>query len=164
MISQIVLLRELVLFFTGNELTLGIILALWLLWTAVGSGLMGRLIKFFNQPINLLIIVQFLLVAVLPLTVIFIRLSRSIFSIPVGEMTNPAFILIVPLLALAPMCTMVGFLYSLGCKLLSQISGQNGSSVPGRVFLFEAIGAGIAGFIASVVLFRFIENFHVITI
>jgi len=164
MISQIVLLRELVLFFTGNELTLGIILAFWLLWTAVGSGAIGRLIKYASEPIKLLIISQFLLVVLIPLTVIFIRSARLIFSIPVGEITSPIFILIIPLIALAPGCIIVGLLYTLACKLLSQISKENDSSVPGRVFLFEAIGSGMAGFIASVILFRYLESFQIITI
>lgn len=164
MISQVVLLRELVLFFIGNELTLGIILAFWLLWTAVGSGLIGHLIKFSKHPITLLIISQLLLVVLLPLTVIFIRLSKLIFSIPIGEISSPVFILIVPLLTLAPICIIVGFLYTLGCQLLSLTKQRQDSSVPGRVFLFEAIGSGIAGFIASVMLFRFLENFQIVTI
>jgi len=164
MISQIVLLRELVLLFTGNELTLGIILALWLLWTAFGSGVMGRLIKFSARPLILLISCQFLLVVLLPLSVIFIRSSRLIFSVASGEITNPIFVLIVPLIALAPVCIIVGFLYTLGCKLLSQTGQKIHSSVPGRVFLFEAIGSGIAGFIASIILFRFLENFQIVTI
>jgi len=164
MISQIVLLRELVLFFTGNELTLGIILAFWLLWTAIGSGLIARLIKFSVRPINLLIICQFLLVVLLPLTLIFVRSSRLLFYIPIGEITSPIFILLIPLLALAPVCIIVGFLYTLGCRLLSQITQISDSSIPGRVFLFEAIGSGIAGFITSVILFRFLENFQVVII
>lgn len=164
MISQIVLLRELVLLFTGNELTLGIILALWLLWTAVGSGVIGRMVKYSSKPKILLIRCLFLIVAVLPLTVIFIRSSRLIFSIPIGEITSPIFILSVPLLALTPVCLIVGFLYTLGCKLVSQIQREHDSSIPGRVFLFEAIGSGIAGFITSIILFRYFENFQIVTI
>jgi len=162
MISQVVLMRELILFFTGNELTLGIILAFWLLWTAIGSGASGKLIEFSSTPIKLLIISQFLLVILLPLSVVFIRLARNIFSIPIGEMTSPIFIVIVPILALAPVCIIVGFLYTLGCKLLSQISQVNDSSVPGRVFLLEAIGSGVAGFIASIILFRYFESFPIV--
>lgn len=164
MISQVLLLRELVLFFTGNELTLGIILALWLFWSALGSGLMGRLIKFSRHPENLLITAQFSLVILLPLTVVFIRSSKSILSIPIGEITSPMFILLVPLLALAPVCIIVGFLFTLGCKLLSQVRYEQKSSIPGRVFLFESIGSGIAGFIASIFLFRFLDNFQIVNI
>ena len=37
-VGQIVLMRELIQVFNGNEISLGILLATWLLWTAVGSG------------------------------------------------------------------------------------------------------------------------------
>ncbi len=164
MISQVVLLRELVLFFTGNELTLGIILAFWLSWTAVGSGLISRLLKFVKRPVMLFISCQFLLTVSLPLIIIFIRSAKQIFSIPIGEIVSPIFLLVLPFLALAPVGIMVGFLYTLGCQLLSQTNKETDSSVPGRIFLFEAIGSGVAGFIASVILFRFFENFQIILI
>jgi pheromone shutdown protein TraB len=38
-IGQIVLMRELIVVFNGNEISLGILLATWLFWTAAGSGL-----------------------------------------------------------------------------------------------------------------------------
>jgi spermidine synthase len=42
-IAQIILLRELMVVFCGNEMSLGLMLASWLLWTAIGSGALGRL-------------------------------------------------------------------------------------------------------------------------
>ena len=44
-IAQIVLLRELVVLFYGNEASLGLMLANWLLWTALGSSALGRLAR-----------------------------------------------------------------------------------------------------------------------
>ena len=41
-ITQIVLMRELIVVFYGNEISLGIMLAGWLLWTAIGSSVSGR--------------------------------------------------------------------------------------------------------------------------
>ena len=41
-IAQIVLMRELIVVFYGNEISLGIMLAGWLLWTAIGSSVSGR--------------------------------------------------------------------------------------------------------------------------
>jgi hypothetical protein len=42
-IGQIVLMRELMVVFSGNEISLGIMLATWLFWTAAGSILCGSL-------------------------------------------------------------------------------------------------------------------------
>ena len=36
-VGQIVLMRELIVVFSGNEISLGIMLASWLFWTAIGS-------------------------------------------------------------------------------------------------------------------------------
>ena len=41
--GQIIVVREFIVVFYGNELCLGLILANWLLWGAVGSWAMGRL-------------------------------------------------------------------------------------------------------------------------
>ena len=41
-IGQIVLMRELIVVFNGNEISLGIMLATWLFWTAAGSSLSSR--------------------------------------------------------------------------------------------------------------------------
>src|ERR1039458_1180628 len=38
-IGQIVLMRELIVVFSGNEISLGIMLAIWLFWTAAGCSL-----------------------------------------------------------------------------------------------------------------------------
>jgi spermidine synthase len=42
-VGQIVLMRELIVVFNGNEISLGIMLATWLLWTAAGSSLCSAL-------------------------------------------------------------------------------------------------------------------------
>ena len=111
MISQIVFIRELITLFMGNELTLGIILALWLLWTATGSGLFGLFTKYLKNPFRLLYFLQFVIVLLLPLTIIFIRLSRNIFSLLPGEVTSPFFIFFIPFIVLAPIGTLFGFFF-----------------------------------------------------
>ncbi|MDZ7342113.1 MAG: hypothetical protein ONB27_12220, partial [candidate division KSB1 bacterium] len=160
MMSQAVLLRELLLFFTGNELTLGLMLAVWLIWTAIGSGCGSRWIHQVRRPVNAFIGCQLLLMVLLPATIVFIRLSRSIFSISVGEIASPRFIVGIPLFGLLPIGIIIGFLYTLSCQILASRDSQI-SAVPGRVYLLEAIGSGLAGFVASVVLFRWLDNFQV---
>jgi spermidine synthase len=163
MMTQVVTLRELIIVFTGNELTLGIILGIWLLWTAVGSGLISRLIPRLKHPLHTLIFCQLIIVILLPITLVFIRTSKQIFSLPIGEIAPPYFIFIIPAFAFAPICMLFGFLYALGCKLFAQAEKEF-SLVAGRVYLLEGIGAGIAGFIASIIFFRYLENFQIVTI
>lgn len=147
----------------GNELTLGIILALWLLWTAAGSGLFGLLTRYLKNPFRLLYFLQFIIVLLLPLTIFFIRLSRNIFSLLPGEVTSPFLIFIIPFVVLAPIGTLFGFFYTLSCKVLSETEKQI-SKVPGRVYFLEAIGSGLAGFFASIFFFRYFDNFQILLI
>lgn len=163
MMTQVITLRELIILFTGNELTLGIIFGAWLLWTAFGSGLLSRLIPRLKHALIVFIFCQLALAFLLPATIFFIRVSKNFFSLPVGEIAAPQFVFIIPLLSFAPICALIGFLYALGCKLLAQVE-QGKSLVAGRVYLFEAIGAGVAGFAASIILFRYLENFQIVTI
>jgi len=158
MIAQVVLLRELVVFFSGNEMTVGIILTFWLLGTALGSGPLSRLFSPVRQPATLFMSSLILIVVLLPASLSFIRLAKQIFVIPLGEMVPPYAIFLVPLIALTPICVIMGLLFPLGCQLLTQTKVDTVASIPGYVYLYEAIGSGIAGFVTSIFLFRFFEN------
>jgi len=48
-VGQIVLMRELIQVFNGNEISLGILLGMWLLWTAVGSGAASWILRAFSR-------------------------------------------------------------------------------------------------------------------
>ena len=53
-IVQILLLRELVTVFNGNELTYGISLMIWLAATGLGSYITGKMIKRSKDPLKTL--------------------------------------------------------------------------------------------------------------
>ena len=48
--AQVLLMRELVVIFYGNELSLGVMLGVWLFWTAVGSGLLAEIFRKNRRP------------------------------------------------------------------------------------------------------------------
>jgi spermidine synthase len=55
---QILLLRELVTVFNGNELTYGISLMIWLAAISLGSFLAGKTAKYFKDPLKALIYIE----------------------------------------------------------------------------------------------------------
>ena len=57
-VAQVLLLRELLIVFSGNELTIGVILANWLIIEAAGSFLLGRYISSVKRGTEAFIIVQ----------------------------------------------------------------------------------------------------------
>lgn len=159
MMSQIILLRELVIIFLGNELTLGVMLGIWLLGTALGSGPIGRFVKNLKKPINYFIVVQFVLAFLLPITIIFIRSSSSLLGRTQGELIGLMPIIFIPLATLLPICILTGFLYTLGCHIYNLITKETSTAIS-KVYLFEAIGSGVASFVISIILIRFLETFQ----
>jgi hypothetical protein len=51
-VAQIILLRELLISFLGNELTLGIILGNWLLLVAIGAFIIGKTVERVERKIE----------------------------------------------------------------------------------------------------------------
>jgi spermidine synthase len=155
MMSQIILLRELIIVFLGNELTLGIILGIWLLGTAIGSGIEGRFVTNIKNPILSFIIIQLILTVLLPTIIITIRVSY----ISQGEMISLLRIIVLPATVLFPICILSGMLYTLGCHIYHQITNETSTAI-GKIYLFEAIGAGLASFLVSIILINFLETFQ----
>jgi len=67
--TQGLLVRLLLISFAGNELSIGLVLAGWMLTEAAGSHLAGRLAPRFAQRFRLFVVLQLVFGALLPLVV-----------------------------------------------------------------------------------------------
>ncbi len=143
-VGQIVLIRELLVIFYGNELSTAIILASWLIWTSLGSVTLGRIADAISHKHRIFALVQFVLAFLLPSSIMAVRLSKILWNIPVGEVVDLTTMTAISFAILAPFCFLSGFLFALGCSLHSEATGGRGKSV-GTVYLLEAIGSGTGG-------------------
>ena len=143
-VGQILLIRELLVVFYGNELSTAIILASWLIWTSLGSATLGRISDAIPNKQRVFALIQLLLSLLLPMSILAVRLSKIIWSIPVGEIVDLGRMMSISFAILAPFCFLSGFLFALGCSLHSETTGARGRSV-GVVYLIEAIGSGVGG-------------------
>ena len=87
-VGQIILIRELLVVFYGNELSTAIILASWLIWTSLGSATLGRISDAIPNKQRVFALIQLLLSLLLPMSILAVRLSKIIWSIPVGEIID----------------------------------------------------------------------------
>src|SRR5208283_1427003 len=87
-IGQIVLMRELIVVFNGNEMSLGIMLATWLFWTAAGSSLCSLFKLDGTKARRSCAALECLLAVSLPLTIWALRASKSIFQTVPGELVG----------------------------------------------------------------------------
>ena len=144
-IGQIVLMRELIVVFHGNEITLGLMLATWLLWTAAGCRLGGRLGAWRSAPAGLLV----LLAAAFPATIFAVRASRQAAESVPGEMLGPGAALTICFVTLSGFCFCSGLLFAAAARW------------SGRAYLFEAAGSAVGGLIASLVLLPYAGAFEI---
>jgi len=136
LIVQVVVLRECFLLLSGNELSVALLVGLWLCLTSAGSAVGSRL------PARA---AGWLLVC-LPAgglwAVTLMRLLPVVLPIPTGQEIPIPWAVLSLALALIPVNLVAGALFPTACRLLAP---WDESSAIGRFYMFEAVGAAVAG-------------------
>ena len=158
-VAQAVLLRELLVSYCGNELTLGIILANWLVSAALGAFVLGRYVEKARNKFNALAELELILVFVLPLAVYFSRTFKGIIGVLPGEALGLDVIFWSSFLLVFPVAFCQGGLFSAACKLLS----GPGFAI-GKVYALETAGAIIGGFIFTYIFLARLNSFGIVFI
>ncbi|MDD5483296.1 MAG: hypothetical protein PHP98_06555 [Kiritimatiellae bacterium] len=153
MFAQIILTRELMVAFYGNELTIGIIFAAWLLMVGAGSLVVRPLLGRAGEKKLSALAAGLLAVsaAILPLLVFAARALRVFFCVPMGEYMGLPPIMAGAFLVLAPVCLIIGILFPVTCRLALL---KNGSAA--GVYAAESAGSMSAGVIFSFALVNFL--------
>jgi spermidine synthase len=163
-IGQIVLMRELIVVFNGNEISLGIMLATWLFWTAAGSSLSSGFALGGNIARRAVAVLECLLgVSLLP-TIWALRASKTFFQTVPGELVGPVPMLLTSLACLSLFCVVAGSLFVVATRMYEQECAVSARIATSSAYLLEAAGAGFGGILASIVLLRFLESFQIATV
>lgn len=141
-ISQVVIVRELMTAFFGNELFIGIILGIWLLGTGLGSLLAPKVLRKIKTK-KACFSLQFLAFLSLPLLIILIRFFIGTTLLP-GEVPSFYQSLLFSFLTLFPFCFLLGALFSLGGKVWTR---PNLAFLISRAYFLETIGFAIGGLV-----------------
>jgi spermidine synthase len=159
--AQIVLMREMIVVFYGNEISLGLMLASWLLWTAIGSSLPARLAGRIREPEKLMAGLQTAVAMAFPLSIVAVRASKGVFQFIPGELLSPVPMMITSFLALSLFCTIAGWLFAAGSGLYAEQLCVSTVKATGSVYLLEALGSGAGGIVAGLVLIRYFGAFEI---
>jgi len=159
MVGQIIIIRELIVVFYGNELSLSVILASWLFWTSIGSSLFGRFIDTLKSKERLLSYIQLLTSLALPLNILFIRNIKSVLNISQGELIGFIPMLGSSFLSLSILCMLLGFSFVLISKIAAE-KDKDPSLAVGRTYLLEGLGASIGGVVYSFFLIKMLGPFE----
>jgi spermidine synthase len=160
-IAQIILMRELMVVFYGNEMSLGWMLASWLLWTAIGSSGLGRLAVRTPRPRRLMALLEVLVAIAFPCAIFLVRASKSVFQTVPGEILGPGPMILTSLFVLSVFCLVSGGLFAAGSQLYARMVGTSTPTGTSRVYLLEAVGSGLGGILASLVLVRYFQPFEI---
>ncbi|UCG52044.1 MAG: fused MFS/spermidine synthase [Candidatus Latescibacterota bacterium] len=160
-IAQIVLMRELIVVCHGNEISLGVILASWLFWTALGSGVLGKVAARTISPRKTVAVLQLTVAVVIPLSILAVRASRVVLQTTPGEILGPGPMFLVSFVVLSAFCLTAGCLFAAGSRLHTAERGSSSTTATGSVYLLEAAGSGLGGILASLVLIRYFSAFEI---
>jgi len=157
--AQIILLREFLSFFYGNELVLGLILANWMLITSLGAYLAknAEMRVFSISPAVSML--GFL--AVLPFLLVFLMYYLRNIVFVQGSMLNLLEIYMSSLVLLLPFCLLSGFIFTLLAELTSRYHQKNLIS---KVYAWESFGSLAGGIIFNLVLIWFLKTFQSLTL
>jgi len=123
--AQIVLMRELMVVFCGNEMSLGLMLASWLLWTAFGGSALGRWASRTLQPRRLMAVLEVLVALAFPLAIFLVRTSKAAFQSVPGEILGPGPMVLTSLVVLSAFCVFSGGLFAVGSQLYAKEAGTS---------------------------------------
>jgi len=145
---QIILLREFTAHFYGSELSLGILLAGWLMWAGLGS-IAAHRIRYSVRRLNH---INFLLIIMFPLCLIALRFSGFLLGILPGETIGMGPTLIFALLLTFIIGFPLGILFVFNTRFLN-------ASLP-RVYVLESLGAAAGGLLIYFVLIPIFSNWQ----
>ncbi|MBN2214395.1 MAG: hypothetical protein JW723_09130 [Bacteroidales bacterium] len=158
-ITQIILLREFMLLFSGNELVIGIILANWMIITAAGAYL-GKFADIHKYSRNF-ISFAFVLLGLIPSITVFAAdyLKNTIFQ--PGVAFGAGKIIYSAAIILLPFCLLSGFLFT---HIANAYSLTTDKRQIDKIYAFESIGSIIAGVIFSYLLAGRLSTFQILGI
>jgi hypothetical protein len=117
LISQVLILRELLVLAQGRELMLALALWSWLLWTGLGSLWGGRLISRFPPTPGTLGAALAGLGALSPVTILAARALPSLLNLGQGQLLAPGAALFLFLALLAPFGILSGLFFPWACQV-----------------------------------------------
>ena len=154
-ITQIILLREFMSTFYGNELVLGIVLANWMILTGLGAFL-GKFSSHIKKERKMLFFSLILLGTLPILTVFLMNIMKNIVFLE-GSMVGLLQVFAWSGILLVPYCILSGSLFTF---LSHHISIQGGDNLIHRVYSLEAIGSVLGGLLFNFVLVFTLRTFQ----
>lgn len=163
LLSQILLIREFLVSFYGNELSIGIIFACWLIWIGVGSTAGNYIVKKMQNISLLFIVLLIVSPCISVLQILSVKFVRIFLHAAPGEYLSMLQLLGFAGAVLSVGCLLWGMLFTLGAKLISPQKEQLWRGI-NRAYVLESIGSVAGGLLFSFVLSSTLSTFQILCI
>lgn len=150
LVAQVLFIREFLITFYGNEFTIGIILACWIIAEAAGSSLASTFVNKTRSPFLTYSFMQLLIALYLPVSIFLIRYAKSLFASTPGESVGVAAIFAASVLIIGPFSMFDGIQFPFGCKIYGL-----------KAYILEAIGFILAGPIFTYIFLTKLNSFQI---
>ncbi|MGI9568460.1 MAG: spermidine synthase, partial [Desulfobulbia bacterium] len=159
LVAEVLLLRELLIVFSGNELCIGIIFANWLILEAFGCFFLGRIAEKSKHTLETFTVITILFSFSLFTAIFLTRIMKRVIGIAIGESIGFVPMLYSSFLILFPVSILHGALFPFSCRLYSMFSGQDASSA-GRVYVYETVGTIVGGIVCTYLFIPYLHTFQ----
>jgi spermidine synthase len=153
--TQIILLRELLSVYYGNELVIGIILTNWMMLTGVGAYI-GKLSEKIKASLKMLQVL-FIILAILPFVLTFLAYYLRNILFVYGTMINLFQVFYSSFILLIPFCLISGFLFTFISHVIAVRTNENLIS---KIYGWESLGSIAGGILFNVILIWFLSTFE----
>ena len=163
-LAQVVMLRELLMVFHGNELSIGIILAAWMIWVGVGTALGTWLAGRSERVLGWLALNALILLPTLAASVMAARALRGLLDVVPGAYLALTDIVSGSLVLLAPVGLLLGMQFVLLAKLWRLHDRKEDMHGAGKTYIGEALGNIVGGLAFSLLLVHHLNSFQVVVL
>lgn len=151
LVVQVLLMRELMVAWRGNEMSFGVTLSVWLGLTGIGGIAFGAFRR--GREITRVTLARWLLAvgALAPLALLTARFARQAAGVDPGEIVGVGPLTLAAVASLAPFTLAAGFLFAVAVSVVARERDGRGRAI-GEVYVLEAVGAVLGGVAMSFLL------------
>ena len=155
-VTQTILLREMLTIFSGNEFSIGILVGSWIGWASVGAFTGGKTGGRAGMQAGTLAWSLILFSVLFPGSIYLIRIVKIMIGIPPGMGVGIIEVICLSLLVLLPIGFAHGFLFATACSAYTRLTANHPSSI-GKAHFYTMLGM-IAG--GTTLSYTIIPSYH----
>jgi spermidine synthase len=159
-VAQTLLLREMLTLFSGNELSLCLIIGSWVVSEALGAFIAGIWAEKRTVHATMYTWATLLFSAAFPTSIYVTRVFKLLAGIPAEMAVGVATVLCASLGLLLPTGFLHGFLFALACALYAR-NAAGTASPAGRVYFYETLGTIAGGLAVSYLFIPYVHAFQI---